>query len=73
MEITRAQIDKAATAKSSDELYELAQAEGIDITKEEAEKYFQQLSSSSLDLDALEDVAGGCTGNACAGNVAVAC
>jgi hypothetical protein len=73
MPFTKEQIEKALTAKDSDELVALAQAEGISLTKDEADKYYEQLSGTELSADQIEDIAGGCTGNACAGNVSAAC
>jgi hypothetical protein len=73
MEFTQEQIERALTAKSSDELQTLAKSEGISLTKDEADKYFQQLSGVALSADDIEDVAGGCTGNVCGANVSQAC
>ncbi|SEF58604.1 natural product precursor [Butyrivibrio sp. Su6] len=67
MNFTKEQIEKAAKCKSVDELLELAKAEGVDLSKEDAEKYFAQLSSGELSVDDMTDIAGGaCCGNACA-------
>ncbi|MBE5836780.1 MULTISPECIES: hypothetical protein [unclassified Butyrivibrio] len=67
MNFTKEQIEKASKCKSVDELLELAKAEGIDLARAEAEKYFAQLSSGELNLDDMTSVAGGaCAGNACA-------
>ena len=61
------QFKKAQACKSVDELLDLAKAEGIEMAKDEAEKYFAQLQSGELNLDDMMDVAGGaCVGNACA-------
>jgi hypothetical protein len=68
MQLTKAQIEKALTAKSSDELLALASSQGISLTKEEAEKYYQQLSGTALSADDIENVAGGCASNLCAGD-----
>jgi predicted ribosomally synthesized peptide with nif11-like leader len=73
MEFTKEQIEKAIACKSSDELLALAESEGISLTKEEAEKYFQQLSDKSISEEDLENIAGGCIGNACAGNISAVC
>ena len=55
-------IEKAMQCKTADELMELAKAEGYDITKDEAEAYFVELSDVELDEKALRNVAGGtCT------------
>lgn len=67
MNFTKEQIEKAAKCKSVDELLELAKAEGVELSKADAEKYFAQLSSGELSLDDMTDIAGGaCAGNACA-------
>ena len=73
MKFTKEQIEKAAKCKSVEELIALAKAEGIEMAKEEAEKYFAQLQNSSLNLDDVAGVAGGCTGNVCAGNASAVC
>ncbi len=58
-EITNEQIMKAAQCKTADELMALAKAEGVDITKEEAEAYMAELSDVELDGEQLKKVAGG--------------
>ena len=58
-ELTKEMIEKAMQFKSADELMELAKAEGYDITKDEAEAYFVELSDVELDSEALKQVAGG--------------
>ena len=58
-EITNEQIMKAAQCKTADELMALAKAEGVDITKEEAEAYLSELADVELDNNALGKVAGG--------------
>ena len=58
-ELTKEMIVKAMKCESVGELMELAKAEGFDITKEEAEAYFSELSDVELDGDALKSVAGG--------------
>jgi len=66
VKITQEQMKKAAACKSVDELLALAKAEGIDLTKEEAEKFFASLSEKKIELDSLESVRGGlCEGNVC--------
>ena len=54
-------IQKAKGAKSANELLELAKAEGINITTDEAATYFTQLNpkSGELDDDELDNVSGG--------------
>ena len=58
-EITKAQMLKAMKCKSADELLALAKAEGYDITKEEAEAYFAEMSDMELDSEKLKEIAGG--------------
>ena len=52
-------IQKAKGAKSAKELLELAKAEGIDITEDEARKYFEQINLPDLDDELLDMVSGG--------------
>lgn len=69
MQFTNEQIKKAMECKSADELLELAKAEGIEMTAEEAEKYFEALKSKDLNLDDLDAVTGGlCGGEVCGVN-----
>ena len=54
-------IEKARTAKSAEELLELAKANNVEMTADEAKTYFAQLGSKSgeLDDDELDNVSGG--------------
>ena len=58
-EIRKEIIAKAMQCETADELMALAKAEGYDITKEEAEAYFSELSDVELDGKTLKSVAGG--------------
>ena len=58
-EITKAQMLKAMQCKSADELMALIKAEGYDISKEEAEAYFAEVSDMELDSEKLKNIAGG--------------
>ena len=58
-EITKEMIEKAMQAKTAEELLALARSEGFDITKDEAEAYFAELSDVELDSGVLKNVAGG--------------
>jgi len=70
MKFNNEQIQKAMACKSVEELIELAKKEGIELAKDEAEKYFATLKNGDLKLDDLDAV----TGGACAGDVCgVAC
>ena len=58
-ELTKEQIQKALSCETVEELMELAKAEGIELTKEEAEAYLAEMEDVELDSDALKQVAGG--------------
>ena len=66
MNISQEQVRKAAGCKSEAELIAFAKAEGIDLTAEEAAKFFASLSEKKVNLSELESVNGGvCGGNVC--------
>ena len=53
-------IAKAKAAKSAEELFELAKVNGMEITKEDARTYFDQLNATGVvSDDELDSVAGG--------------
>lgn len=53
-------IEKAKTAKSAEELLELAGANGVELAEEEAKTYFSQLNANgAVADDELDAVAGG--------------
>ena len=54
-------IEKAKVAKAAEELYEIAKANGVEITEDEAKTYFAQLNPKDCELndDDLDSVAGG--------------
>ena len=59
-ELTKEQIAKAMSCETADELMELAKAEGIELTKEEAEAYMAEMEDiEQLDEETLAKVAGG--------------
>ena len=59
-------IAKAKAAKSSEELFELAKVNGMEITKEDARTYFDQLNATGVvSDDELDVVAGGFLGISC--------
>ena len=58
-EITKEMIEKAMQCKTAEELMALAKAEGVEITKEEAEAYFAELGDYELDSGTIKRVAGG--------------
>ena len=60
MEFTNEMIKKAQKAASAEELIQIAMAEGISLSAEDAEKYFSFLhESKELNEDELEAVSGG--------------
>ena len=58
-ELTKEQIQKAMACKTAEELMALAKAEGIELTKEEAETYMAEMEDIELDEETLAKVAGG--------------
>ena len=63
MNISKELIEKAKTAKTAEELLEMAKAEHIELTEEEAKKAFEKLNKNcELSDEELDNVAGGCGG-----------
>ena len=61
MKLTKELIEKAKTAKTAEELLEMAKAENVEMTAEEAAKAFAELhKTGELSDDELDNVAGGC-------------
>ena len=61
MNISKELLEKAKTAKSAEELLEMAKTENINFTAEEAAKAFAELNKSGeLSDEELDNVAGGC-------------
>ena len=58
-ELTKEQIEKAMACKTADELMKLAEAEGYEMTVEEAEAYMAELADFELDEEMLKTAAGG--------------
>ncbi len=58
-ELTKEMIDKAMQCKTAEDLIAYAKTEGVDITKEEAEAYFDELSECELKDGELKHIAGG--------------
>ena len=58
-ELTKEQIAKAMQCETAGELMALAKAEGVELTKEEAEAYMAELNDVELDSESLKNVAGG--------------
>ena len=63
MNISKELIEKAKTAKTAKELLEMAKAENIELTEEQAAKAFAELNKTGeLSDEELDNVAGGCGG-----------
>ena len=61
MNISKELLEKAKTAKSAEELLEMAKAEKVELTEEEAAKAFEELNKTGeLSDEELDNVAGGC-------------
>ena len=58
-ELTKEQIAKALSCETAEELMALAKAEGVELTKEEAEAYMAEMEDIELDEETLAKVAGG--------------
>ena len=58
-ELTKEMVAKAMKCETAEDLIALAKAEGIDMTKEEAEAYMAELADVELDEEVLQKVAGG--------------
>ena len=58
-ELTKEQIQKALSCETAEELMALAKAEGMELTKEEAEAYMAEMEDIELDEETLAKVAGG--------------
>ena len=60
MNISKELIEKAKTAKSAEELLEMAKAENIELTEEEAAQAFAKMNKNGeLSDEELDNVAGG--------------
>ena len=57
--ITKEMMEKAEQCKTADDLVALAKANGITLTKEEADAYLAELENVELDKETLDKVAGG--------------
>lgn len=60
MKLSREIVEKIKSAKSADEVLAVAKECNVEITPEEANKYFHQLHLGELDDDLLVNVSGGC-------------
>ena len=52
-------FEKASKCRSAEELMELAKAEGVTLTKEEAEAYIAEFSCGELNAEMMANVPGG--------------
>ena len=57
--LTKEMIEKAMQCKTADKLLELAEAEGYEMTREEAEAYMAEINDFQLDDEVMNAVAGG--------------
>ena len=57
--LTKDMLEKAMKCQTADDLIALAKDNGIDITREEAQAYLDELDNMELDTDTLAHVAGG--------------
>ena len=58
-ELSKEVIEKAMACKTAEELMELAKAEGIELTKDEAESYLTEMADVELADEDLKKAAGG--------------
>ena len=64
MRFTNEIIEKVKTAKSAEELLEMAKSENVELTEEEAAKVFEELNKSGeLSDEELDNAAGGGCGD----------
>ena len=56
---TKEQIEKAMECKTPEELIELAKKAGVELTLEQAETYLEEFDDMELDINDLDEVAGG--------------
>ena len=57
--LTKEQIALASKCQTPEELIKLAKEAGIELTKEEAQAYLDELDNMELDKETLDKVAGG--------------
>ena len=64
MNVSKELLEKAKTAKTPEELLEMAKAEKVELTEEEAAKAFAELNKTGeLSDEELDNVSGGCGGD----------
>ena len=65
MNISKELLEKAKQAKTAGELLEMAKAENIELTAEQAKEYFATIhASGELSDEELDNVSGGCSPSA---------
>ena len=64
MKFTKEQIRKAMTCKTVDELLALANSEGVELSREQAEEYIAQQGKRKLTNEEIAQVVGGCPSDA---------
>ena len=64
-ELAQEMIQKALQCKTAEDLIAYAKAEGLDITKDEAEAYMAELADVELDGNELTKIAGGASYKDC--------
>ena len=65
MTFTKEQIRKAMNCKTVDELLALANSEGVELSREQAEEYIAQLGKRKLTDEELAQVVGGFGSGGC--------
>ena len=64
MQLTKEQFAKACECKTADELIAYAKELGFDLPRDAAEKFLAQMADQALDVNDVENVAGGVCGAA---------
>ncbi len=57
--ITKELLEKAMQCETAEDLITFAKTQGVEITKEEAEAYLDELSEMELEVGNLDNIAGG--------------
>ena len=57
--ITKEMLEEAMQCETAEDLIAFAQTQGVEITKEEADAYLDELSSVALEAEDLDSTAGG--------------
>lgn len=57
--ITKELLEKAMQCETAEDLIAFAKTQGVEITKEEAEAYLDELSEMELEVGNLNNIAGG--------------